>query len=220
MYLKCATGVCVRFLSQTVDPQVLVRWATQIAGVDREALDAKAICHLVEVLTKRKIPSSTEEDQDGVRTMKAAFQLLEEAGLQAASLTCSPVEIASCDQAAVDSLLWSLAETFAIAPRFAGPENSGSNNWRNALMAWCQSVCSQRGVRISDFHRSWQNGLAFCALVDSALPDASIIGMQSLSPSQPEANLHLSFAVAQRSLGVVPILEPSDLTKTLSPDER
>ncbi len=199
--------------------QVLVRWATQTAGLKRDSLDGETLCRLVEVLTKRKpaVPAEGGVEENNIALVKAAFQVLEEAGLPAASLTCSPDEIAKGDEDAIDSLLWSLAETFVILPRFSGV---GGTNWRGTLMNWCQSLCSDRGVRVNDFHRSWQNGLAFCAIVDSAMPDSSTIGMQTLSPNQAEANLHLSFTVAQRSLGVITLLDAAELATPQLADER
>jgi hypothetical protein len=199
--------------------QVLIRWATQTAGLKRDVLDGETLCHLVEVLTKKRpeMPAEGGLGQENITLVKAAFQVLEEAGLPAASLTCSPDEIAKGDLGAIDSLLWSLAETFVILPRFSG---IGSTNWRGTLMTWCQSLCSDRGVRVNDFHRSWQNGLAFCAIVDSAMSDSATIGMQTLSPNQAEANLHLSFTVAQRSLGVISLLDAAELATPQLPDER
>lgn len=43
---------------------------------------------------------------------------------------------------------------------------------RNALIKWCQErLADYKGIEIKNFSSSWNDGLAFCALMHSYLPD-------------------------------------------------
>lgn len=197
--------------------QVLFRWAAHVVGDGDAAapLDGRRLCVLVENLTGRK-PVALQPSQN-LSLVKAAFETMDEAGLPAAALTCSPEEVASGSENAITVVLWELAQTFFIAPQFPGADGQ----WKGAMMAWCQSACAPRGVSVTDFHRSWQNGLGLLALLDAALQDPSVINIQvAATTGQPTANIQLALSVAQRSFNVPPVLEASELLATGGVDER
>lgn len=76
--------------------------------------------------------------------------------------------------------------------------NGGSK--RNALLKWCQNkLIGYRNVEITNFSSSWNDGLAFCALFHSYLPDT--VPFDSLGPNDKRKNFSIAFAAAE-SVGI------------------
>lgn len=76
--------------------------------------------------------------------------------------------------------------------------NGGSK--RNALLKWCQNkLIGYRNIDITNFSSSWNDGLAFCALFHSYLPDR--VPYDSLGPHDKRQNFSYAFAAAE-SVGI------------------
>ncbi|KAJ1480459.1 hypothetical protein T484DRAFT_1810658, partial [Baffinella frigidus] len=65
--------------------------------------------------------------------------------------------------------------------------------------------CGPCGVSVTDFHRSFHDGLALCALVDSLVSDPSLVAMQERARTDPRDNVLRALAVAQSCLAVPPV---------------
>eukprot|EP01103_Thecamoeba_quadrilineata_P010607 TRINITY_DN2333_c0_g1_i1.p1 TRINITY_DN2333_c0_g1~~TRINITY_DN2333_c0_g1_i1.p1 ORF type:complete len:774 (-),score=171.28 TRINITY_DN2333_c0_g1_i1:84-2405(-) len=81
---------------------------------------------------------------------------------------------------------------------------------KDALLAWCQIQTSNYSplVAIVDFQYSWQDGLAFCALLHSINSD--YIPFHTLTPYSRRENLELAFKTAF-SLGIPQLLDVDDI---------
>ena len=90
---------------------------------------------------------------------------------------------------------------------------------KEALLVWCRKVTDRYpGVTITDFSQSWRSGLAFLALIHRFYPQ--IVNLDHVHPNDAHSNLQLAFSLAERHLGVRPILEPEDLLMSREPDEK
>ena len=59
---------------------------------------------------------------------------------------------------------------------------------RNALIKWCQErLVDYKGIEIKNFSSSWNDGLAFCALMHSYLPTK--IDFESLRNENNSVNM-------------------------------
>lgn len=77
-------------------------------------------------------------------------------------------------------------------------KNGGSK--RNALLKWCQNkTVGYRNIDITNFSSSWNDGLAFCAILHSYLPDR--VPYDSLTPNEKRRNFTIAFAAAE-SVGI------------------
>jgi cytospin len=78
-------------------------------------------------------------------------------------------------------------------------KNGGSK--RNALLKWCQNkTVGYRNIDITNFSSSWNDGLAFCAIMHSYLQDR--VPYDSLTPVDKRRNFSLAFTAAE-SVGII-----------------
>ncbi|CAL1537118.1 unnamed protein product, partial [Lymnaea stagnalis] len=88
------------------------------------------------------------------------------------------------------------------------------------LLRWCQRVLNTgkyRDVHIVDFTSSWRSGLALCALIHSFRPE--IISNTLLMECEVAANNQMAFNVAEKELGIPPVLTGEDMAKYEVPDK-
>ena len=61
-------------------------------------------------------------------------------------------------------------------------------------------------VNVTNFHTSWKDGLAFCAILDRHRPD--LLNYDDCDPDTPLTNLETAMSVAEKELGIVRIIDP------------
>ncbi|XP_072455720.1 cytospin-A isoform X3 [Notamacropus eugenii] len=87
---------------------------------------------------------------------------------------------------------------------------------RNALLKWCQKKTEgYQNIDITNFSSSWNDGLAFCALLHTYLP--AHIPYQELTGQDKRRNFSLAFQAAE-SVGIKSTLNISEMVRTERPD--
>uniref|UniRef100_A0A3P9A794 Actinin, alpha 2b n=1 Tax=Esox lucius TaxID=8010 RepID=A0A3P9A794_ESOLU len=90
---------------------------------------------------------------------------------------------------------------------------------KEGLLLWCQrKTAPYRNVNVQNFHVSWKDGLALCALIHRHRPD--LIDYAKLNKDDPMGNLNLAFEVAEKHLDIPKMLDAEDIINTPKPDER
>ncbi|ORY97402.1 calponin homology domain-containing protein [Syncephalastrum racemosum] len=111
-------------------------------------------------------------------------------------------------------MLWMIISRFAI-----GDINQDGKNPKEGLLLWCQrKTAPYKQVNVVDFTSSWQDGLAFCALIHRHRPD--LLDFDSLDFNNRHQNTALAFEVAERHLGIPKLLDVEDVCDISKPDER
>lgn len=87
---------------------------------------------------------------------------------------------------------------------------------QEGLLLWCQrKTAPYKNVNVQNFHLSFKDGLAFCALIHRHRPD--LIDYSKLSKDNPLENLNTAFDVAEKYLDIPRMLDPDGMSKiTLS----
>ncbi|CAH1802237.1 unnamed protein product [Owenia fusiformis] len=87
---------------------------------------------------------------------------------------------------------------------------------RNALLKWCQRKSqSYTNIDITNFSSSWNDGLGFCAIIHSYLPDK--IPYKELNTETKRQNFTLAFKAAE-SVGIPSLLQVNDMVAMERPD--
>ena len=77
---------------------------------------------------------------------------------------------------------------------------------KEGLLLWCQrKTAPYKNVNVQNFHMSWKDGLAFCALIHRHRPD--LLDYSKLSKDHPLDNLNLAFDIAEKHLNIPRMLD-------------
>ncbi|XP_057559509.1 F-actin-monooxygenase MICAL3 isoform X4 [Hippopotamus amphibius kiboko] len=86
------------------------------------------------------------------------------------------------------------------------------------LLGWCQrQTDGYAGVNVTDLTMSWKSGLALCAIIHRYRPD--LIDFDSLDEQSVEKNNQLAFDVAEKELGISPIMTGREMASVGEPDK-
>jgi Ca2+-binding EF-hand superfamily protein len=111
-------------------------------------------------------------------------------------------------------LIWTLILRFTISDI-----NEEGMTAKEGLLLWCQrKTACYEDVEVKDFSSSWNDGLAFCALLDIHRPD--LIDYDSLDKSDHRGNMQLAFDIASKEIGIPDLLDVEDVADVPRPDER
>ncbi|XP_047345117.1 smoothelin-like protein 2 [Vespa velutina] len=103
--------------------------------------------------------------------------------------------------------------------RFRFTEPTVTNNAvqiKERLLSWCRSKTKEyENIQLDNFSTSWNNGLAFCALIHHFRPDA--FDYHSLRPQDRRKNFDLAFKTADEA-GIAPLLDVEDMVVMRRPD--
>ena len=99
---------------------------------------------------------------------------------------------------------------------------------RNALLKWCQSrIQGYNRIEVTNFSSSWADGLAFCALLHSYMPevipytqlvsDMEVLPTGASNMNQRKNNFQVAFKAAQ-ALGIPQSLDLDEMLATERPD--
>jgi hypothetical protein len=111
-------------------------------------------------------------------------------------------------------LIWTLILRFTISDI-----NEEGMTAKEGLLLWCQrkTACYDE-VDVRNFTDSWNDGLAFCALLDIHRPD--LIDYDALDKKDHRGNMQLAFDIASKEIGIPDLLDVEDVCDVAKPDER
>ncbi|CAF3389809.1 unnamed protein product [Rotaria sp. Silwood1] len=91
----------------------------------------------------------------------------------------------------------------------------GSVCKRDALLKWCVEKLANYEILITNFSNSWTDGIAFCSLLHSYLPDR--IDLDMIKKESKKKRFEIAFNIAS-SIGIVSILDVDEMCSSEWPD--
>lgn len=107
-------------------------------------------------------------------------------------------------------LIWTLILRFQVM----NDDDEGASA-RQALLDWCNSVLNPQGLSVANFTNSWQDGRAFCGLVNALEPDQ--IPLNEVPASQPIENMERAFDDAEELFSFPQVIDAEDVVE--NPDD-
>eukprot|EP00794_Sanderia_malayensis_P017796 gene17796-19573_t len=180
--------------------------------------DGRKLCMLLEILSGEKLPKPSrgrmrihflENCDHALKFLKSQRVHLENVGSQ---------DIVDGNPKITLGLIWTIILRFQIQDIMIETETSEKKSAKEALLLWCQSkTIGYKNVKVTNFTKSWSDGLAFAALLHKHRPD--LVNYDSLKKEEPITNLNMVFECAERELDIVPLLDAPDVSVEY-PDEK
>lgn len=187
----------------------------QIKELDKDFCDGLNLLRLLEIISGEKLPPAEKKGKMRVHKIAnvgKALQFIAEKGVKLAGIGAE--EIVDGNLKMTLGMIWTIILRFAIQD-ISVEELSA----KEGLLLWCQrKTAPYKNVNVQNFHMSFKDGLAFCALIHRHRPD--LIDYDSLKKGNDIDNLNLAFEVAEKHLDIPKMLDAEDIHATPKPDER
>ncbi|KAM6488126.1 hypothetical protein HDV62DRAFT_376737 [Trichoderma sp. SZMC 28011] len=207
----------------TVQEKTFTKWLnTKIVARNLEVKDlvpdlsdGVMLIHLLECLSHESLGRYASRPKLRVQKFENAnlsLDFIRSRGIQMTNIGAE--DVVDGNRKIVLGLIWTLILRFTISDI-----NEEGMSAKEGLLLWCQrkTACYDE-VEVRDFSSSWNNGLAFCALLDIHRPD--LIDFDTLDKSDHRGNMQLAFDIAQEEIGIPKLLDVEDVCDVAKPDER
>ena len=177
--------------------------------------DGTILIHLLEILSQESLGRYAARPKLRVQrfeNVNIALDFIKSRKIQLTNIGAE--DVVDGNQKIILGLIWTLILRFTISDI-----NDQGLSAREGLLLWCQrkTACYDE-VHVQDFSASWNDGLAFCALLDIHRPD--LIDYDKLDKNDHRGNMQLAFDIASREIGIPDLLDVEDVCDVPKPDER
>ncbi|XP_071441874.1 alpha-actinin, sarcomeric isoform X1 [Hetaerina americana] len=187
---------------------------TSIENIDEDFRNGLKLMLLLEVISGETLPKPDRGKMrfHKIANVNKALDFIERKGVKLVSIGAE--EIVDGNLKMTLGMIWTIILRFAIQDISVEEMTA-----KEGLLLWCQrKTAPYKNVNVQNFHLSFKDGLAFCALIHRHRPD--LIDYHKLSKDNPLENLNTAFDVAEKYLDIPRMLDPDDLINTPKPDER
>lgn len=177
--------------------------------------DGVMLIHLLECLSNESLGRYAAKPKMRVQRFENAnlsLNFIKSRGIQMTNIGAE--DVVDGNRKIILGLIWTLILRFTISDI-----HEEGMSAKEGLLLWCQrkTACYDE-VDVRDFSASWNDGLAFCALLDIHRPD--LIDYDSLDKSDHRGNMQLAFDLAHEEIGIPKLLDVEDVCDVAKPDER
>ncbi|KAG5941535.1 hypothetical protein E4U60_007870 [Claviceps pazoutovae] len=193
----------------------LVSRGLEVKDLVKDFSDGVMLIHLLESLSSETLGRYASKPKLRVQKFENANLALDFIKCRGIQLTNIGAEdIVDGNRKIVLGLIWTLILRFTISDI-----NQEGMSAKEGLLLWCKrkTACYDE-VEVRDFSASWNDGLAFCALLDIHRPD--LIDFEALDKSDHRGNMQLAFDIAHEEIGIPRLLDVEDVCDVPKPDER
>ncbi|CBY12275.1 unnamed protein product [Oikopleura dioica] len=188
---------------------------TGIEAIDVDFRNGLKLMLLLEVISGERLakPDRGKMRFHKIANVNKALDFIESKGVRLVSIGAE--EIVDGNIKMTLGMIWTIILRFAIQD-ISVEETSA----KEGLLLWCQrKTAPYKNVNVQNFHMSWKDGLAFCALIHRHRPDI-LPNYDDLRKDDPMTNLNLAFDIAEKHLDIPKMLDAEDLVEVAKPDER
>ncbi|TVY50840.1 Alpha-actinin-like protein 1 [Lachnellula cervina] len=177
--------------------------------------DGVILIHLLECLSNESLGRYAAKPKLRVQKFENAnlsLDFIKSRGIQMTNIGAE--DVVDGNRKIILGLIWTLILRFTISDI-----NLEGMTAKEGLLLWCQrkTACYDE-VDVRNFTDSWNDGLAFCALLDIHRPD--LIDYDTLDKSDHKGNMQLAFDIASKEIGIPDLLDVEDVAHVAKPDER
>ncbi|KAK2748040.1 hypothetical protein FQN55_004589 [Onygenales sp. PD_40] len=207
----------------TVQQKTFTKWLNNklkardlaIDDLVKDLSDGVILIHILEILGNESLGRYASKPKLRVQRFENVNKSLDYiTGRRIQITNIGAEDIVDGNRKIILGLIWTLILRFTI--------NDISEEGMTAkagLLLWCQrKTACYPGVEVRDFSGSWNDGLAFCALLDIHRPD--LIDFDSLDKNDHKGNMQLAFDIASNDIGIPDLLDVEDVCDVAKPDER
>lgn len=188
---------------------------------------SKSVCHKVKFVPH----ISTESVSEGPATSSSPFAKFQQMDNQASSTSLSVHGSRLTRQASLPSL----NEKKVSAPPPTGKQSSAPggpsggglrrstvvarspSSAKEVILSWVQErTNTYPNINVTNFSTSWNDGMAFCALIHYYYPEA--FDFEKLDPKNKKYNFDLAFKTAEQYADICPLLDVEDMLMFEKPD--
>nr|XP_061810726.1 alpha-actinin-3 isoform X4 [Nerophis lumbriciformis] len=187
---------------------------TQIENIEEDFRNGLKLMLLLEVISGERLPKPDKGKMrfHKIANVNKALDFICSKGVKLVSIGAE--EIVDGNVKMTLGMIWTIILRFAIQD-ISVEETSA----KEGLLLWCQrKTAPYRNVNVQNFHISWKDGLALCALIHRHRPD--LIDYSKLRKDDPIGNLNTAFEVAEKYLDIPKMLDAEDIVNTPKPDEK
>ncbi|XP_052009277.1 alpha-actinin-2-like isoform X2 [Xyrauchen texanus] len=187
---------------------------TQIENIEEDFRNGLKLMLLLEVISGERLPKPDRGKMrfHKIANVNKALVFITSKGVKLVSIGAE--EIVDGNVKMTLGLIWTIILRFAIHDIFVEETSA-----KEGLLLWCQrKTAPYRNVNVQNFHVSWKDGLALCALIHRHRPD--LIDYAKLNKDDALGNLNLAFDIAEKHLDIPKMLDAEDILNTPKPDER
>ncbi|KAF2240310.1 alpha-actinin-2 [Trematosphaeria pertusa] len=187
----------------------------EIDDLIKDLSDGIALIHLLEILSNESLGRYASRPKLRVQkfeNVNKSLDYIKGRGIQMTNIGAE--DVVDGNSKIILGLIWTLILRFTISDI-----NEEGLSAKEGLLLWCQrkTACYDE-VEVRDFSTSWNDGLAFCALLDIHRPD--LIDYDSLDKNDHRGNMQLAFDIASKEIGIPDLLDVEDVCDVAKPDER
>ncbi|KAJ1968962.1 alpha-actinin [Dispira parvispora] len=209
---------------ESVQQKTFTKWLNNklshrnIAPVEdlaRDLSDGTVLIQLLEIIGDTPLGNYNRNPRLRIQKVENANKALDFVRYRSLELTNIGAEdIVDKNAKLILGLLWTLILRFTIAEI-----NEEGLTATDGLLLWCQrQTAPYPEVDVRDFTYSWQDGLAFCALIHRHRPD--LFNFYDLDLTDRHRNTAFAFEVAEKYLDIPRLLDVEDVCDVAKPDKR
>merc|ERR1711902_59923 len=187
---------------------------TQIENIEEDFRNGLKLMLLLEVISGETLqkPDRGKMRFHKIANVNKALDFIASKGVKLVSIGAE--EIVDGNVKMTLGMIWTIILRFAVQDISVEEMTA-----KEGLLLWCQrKTAPYKNVNVQNFHLSWRDGLAFCALIHRHRPD--LLDYSKLSKDNPLDNLNLAFDIAEKYLDIPRMLDAEDLLTNEKPDER